>query len=103
MENDKKHSITMYHLNSLTKTINGIIYEYPEAPPTYLRKSLKQRLRVISRINNFPTCGGLPNEIGFEYNGATYYFTCYKIEKDGKVIAGTDYAKFGKYCNGGVK
>jgi hypothetical protein len=44
-----------------------------------------------------PNCGGMLPEFAFEYEGKTYFFTCYMITGKGK-IATTDYRRFGKYC-----
>ena len=42
-------------------------------------------------------CGGLPYDIVFSHNGVLYKFCLYKIEKDGKILAETDYEKLHEY------
>jgi hypothetical protein len=42
-------------------------------------------------------CGGLPYDIVFNHNGVLYKFCLYKIEKDGEILAETDYEKLYEY------
>jgi hypothetical protein len=42
-------------------------------------------------------CGGLPYDIVFSHKGVLYKFCLYKIEKDGKILAETDYEKLHEY------
>jgi hypothetical protein len=46
-------------------------------------------------------CGGLPYDILFNHNGVLYKFCLYKIEKDGKILAETDYEKLHEYTKKG--
>jgi hypothetical protein len=42
-------------------------------------------------------CGGLPYDIVFNHDGVLFKFCLYKIEKDGKILAETDYEKLYAY------
>ena len=42
-------------------------------------------------------CGGLPYDVVFDLNGTLYKFCLYKIQKDGKILAETDYEKLYEY------
>jgi hypothetical protein len=42
-------------------------------------------------------CGGLPYDIVFSHKGVLFKFCLYKIEKDGKILAETDYEKLHEY------
>jgi hypothetical protein len=42
-------------------------------------------------------CGGLPYDMVFSHNGVQYKFCLYKIQKEGKVLAETDYEKLHEY------
>lgn len=46
-------------------------------------------------------CGGLPYDIVFSHNGVLYKFCLYKIEKDGRILAETDYEKLYEYTKKG--
>ncbi len=46
-------------------------------------------------------CGGLPYDIVFSHNGVLYKFCLYKVEKDGKILAETDYEKLHEYTKKG--
>jgi hypothetical protein len=46
-------------------------------------------------------CGGLPYDIVFSHKGVLYKFCLYKIEKDGKILAETDYEKLHEYTKKG--
>jgi hypothetical protein len=46
-------------------------------------------------------CGGLPYDIVFSHKGVLYKFCLYKIEKDGKILAETDYEKLHEYTKTG--
>ena len=46
-------------------------------------------------------CGGLPYDIVFSHKGVLYKFCLYKIEKDGKILAETDYEKLYEYTRKG--
>ena len=46
-------------------------------------------------------CGGLPYDIVFSHNGFLYKFCLYKVEKDGKILAETDYEKLCVYTKKG--
>jgi hypothetical protein len=46
-------------------------------------------------------CGGLPYDIVFSHNGVLYKFCLYKMEKDGKILAETDYEKLHEYTKKG--
>ena len=46
-------------------------------------------------------CGGLPYDIVFSHNGFLYKFCLYKVEKDGKILAETDYEKLCEYTKKG--
>jgi hypothetical protein len=55
------------------------------------------------RHQHCPNCGGLTPEIVFTYKGYEYVFTCTKIRKKGKVIAGTDYKKLHAFCEAEIR
>lgn len=61
-------------------------------------------LRFLLGVNLSPpqkceACGGLLPEIGFNYDGKEYRFTCHEIrDKKDKVIVQTDYKQLGKWC-----
>jgi len=42
-------------------------------------------------------CGGLPYDIVFSHKAVFYKFCLYKIEKDGEILAETDYEKLYEY------
>ena len=46
-------------------------------------------------------CGGLPYDIVFSHMGVLFKFCLYKIEKDGEILAETDYEKLYKYTKKG--
>jgi hypothetical protein len=46
-------------------------------------------------------CGGLPYDIVFNHKGVLFKFCLYKIEKDGKILAETDYEKLHEYTKKG--
>lgn len=46
-------------------------------------------------------CGGLPYDVVFSHKGVLYKFCLYKIEKDGKILAETDYEKLHEYTKKG--
>lgn len=80
------------------------------------RRETKQIQKVLKELQKHrkscPNCGGLLPEISFYMAGKQFYFVCYRIEDcertiwDGekeihtptKVLATTDYAKLGSYC-----
>jgi len=43
----------------------------------------------------------LPYDIVFSHKGVLYKFCLYKIEKDGKILAETDYEKLHEYTKTG--
>jgi len=46
-------------------------------------------------------CGGLPYDIVFDHNGTLFKFCLYKIEKNGVILAETDYDKLYEYAKKG--
>ena len=46
-------------------------------------------------------CGGLPYDIVFSHKGVLYKFCLYKIQKDGMILAETDYEKLHEYTKKG--
>jgi hypothetical protein len=46
-------------------------------------------------------CGGLPYDIVFSHKGVLYKFCLYKIQKDGKILAETNYEKLHEYTKKG--
>jgi hypothetical protein len=46
-------------------------------------------------------CGGLPYDIVFTHSGTQYKFCLYKIQKEGKILAETDYEKLHEYTKKG--
>ena len=46
-------------------------------------------------------CGGLPYDIVFNHKGVLFKFCLYKIEKDGKILAETDYEMLHEYTKKG--
>jgi len=66
----------------------------------HMLKALKHFLSIeLAQPKNCPNCGGLIPELSFTFKGKTYFFACYMITEDEKVIAQTDYRKFAKYYN----
>ena len=61
----------------------------------WLRESLKKDL---ANWKHCPNCGGILPELMFNFEGKEYWFTCYMIREDGKIIAETDYENFAGYC-----
>jgi len=61
----------------------------------WLREFLKKDLADLNHCSN---CGGILPELMFIFEGREYWFTCFKINENGKKIAETDYAKFCRYC-----
>jgi hypothetical protein len=46
-------------------------------------------------------CGGLPYDIVFSHKGLQYKFCLYKVQKDGVILAETDYEKLHEYTRKG--
>ncbi len=63
----------------------------------------KEFLDKIDSNAKCEKCGGLPYDIVFNHEGVLFKFCLYKIEKDGKILAETDYEKLHEYTKkGGV-
>lgn len=69
-------------------------------------KPTKEQLKVLSDFvienlahpKNCPTCGGIPVDIRFKDGEKDYFFTCWKVTENDKVIAKTDYQKLCLYA-----
>ncbi|MGA2681511.1 MAG: hypothetical protein ABSF44_06890 [Candidatus Bathyarchaeia archaeon] len=87
-EKDEDHLIRIFYLDGPNSVAPKKIVEL-------IRKFLKEK---VNAGEHCPNCGGIIPEVGFNCEGTDYIFSCVAIEKDGKMIAETDYAKFYKYC-----
>jgi hypothetical protein len=60
-------------------------------------EGFRQFLEDIDAGTKCDKCGGLPYDIVFSHKGVLYKFCLYKIEKDGEILAETDYEKLYEY------
>jgi hypothetical protein len=66
-------------------------------------KCFRVFLEKIDADERCDKCGGLPYDIVFSHKGVLYKFCLYKIEKDGEILAETDYDMLYEYTRkGGV-
>ncbi|MFA5869611.1 MAG: hypothetical protein WC941_07935 [Candidatus Bathyarchaeia archaeon] len=68
---------------------------------TPMGKGYREFLDEIDSSARCEKCGGLPYDIVFSHKGALFKFCLYKIERDGKILAETDYEKLHEYTKKG--
>jgi hypothetical protein len=64
---------------------------------TWKGEGLREFLDEIDSDALCGKCGGLPYDIVITHEGVQYKFCLYKIQKDGKILAETDYEKLHEY------
>lgn len=77
----------------------------PEPSPHLVKRLEKWLKNILANPQHCPNCGVLKHEIMVLHEGTEYWFALYKIikKKSQKIIAKTDYKRFGHYCEGHPK
>ena len=68
---------------------------------TWKGEGLRAFLEEIDRDAICSKCGGLPYDMVFSHHEVLYKFCLYKIQKDGKILAETNYEKLHEYTKKG--
>jgi hypothetical protein len=61
------------------------------------RKTGNLTVPDLRNLEHCPTCGGLLPEFILQFKGKQYWFTCYQIRKNDKLIVQTDYGKLAEH------